>query len=842
MSFSTNAKLATFLLGFLMFSLFFVFDDSLQNADAVSINCPSISGWTTYNQFQGTSSSYTCEYESTPDPIYGTDYASLWLEWHDPVPQYVDPGSGSWCSGDTSGGTHYSSTRYVLVGFDQYYSEFSSAGKTMLNNAESLNIGASCTTSSPTPTPTPTPTPSPPPSDNESYEWNKKGNELFDQGRYTEALDAYEKARQYNPNDSIVHRNIANTLKQLERYGEALTAANKALQINPNYASAWNIKAVALKNLQRYDEALSAFDKAISLDPSSKWPWNNKGYLLNDLEKYEEALVALNQALRLDPNYEGAYFEKGYALGELGRYQESIQAYQKELQLDPTDKAALLNLGWTLNELGKYEEAVTYFNRALKIDPNYTLAQKNKQYSLEQISKKEAPQTEYDTWIKQGTYDLTNGNFDEAIRNFDLAYKQNPNDQNLINLKADALKKKGMALVEDGKFDLGVVFLGESDYLKPDAFVKASQNNAYNLWSEEIKKETVHFDPNVIDEFNKYDVSTIKSPPLPTVGKAGSTFAVVNRDGTSYQVKSDNTPGNTAKLLVPGAPLNVGDVIFVPSNKPPFIIDWGYATTTVKPGSVFLIGTHEDLQTFAKGNPHYVELIKGQLRLHDDYIDLLESSEKVCFNLKTEKNLNRACGTDVTFSHDKTTGVSSIQIDDGTVQVYDVISDTIKEYGVGTKLVTNNDGYFLEQAAAQPEHETMVTEMQEKSENLNGGGCLIATATFGSELAPQVQQLRELRDNTLLKTESGSAFMIGFNEFYYSFSPTIADWERENPAFKEMVKIAITPMMASLSILNYVDMNSESSVLGYGISLIILNVGMYFVAPAIVIVGIKKRF
>jgi len=43
--------------------------------------------------------------------------------------------------------------------------------------------------------------------------------------------------------------------------------------------------------------------------------------------------------------------------------------------------------------------------------------------------------------------------------------------------------------------------------------------------------------------------------------------------------------------------------------------------------------------------------------------------------------------------------------------------------------------------------------------NQEGGGCLIATATFGSELAPQVQQLRELRDNSLLQTESGSAFM-----------------------------------------------------------------------------------
>jgi len=133
-------------------------------------------------------------------------------------------------------------------------------------------------------------------------------------------------------------------------------------------------------------------------------------------------------------------------------------------------------------------------------------------------------------------------------------------------------------------------------------------------------------------------------------------------------------------------------------------------------------------------------------------------------------------------------------------------------------------------------------ESKDVPENRENGGCLIATATFGSELAPQVQQLRELRDNSLLQTESGTNFMNSFNDFYYSFSPYIADYERENPVFKEIVKIAITPMIASLSILNYVDMDSEESVLGYGISLIVLNVMMYVGIPAIVIVGIRKRF
>ena len=84
--------------------------------------------------------------------------------------------------------------------------------------------------------------------------------------------------------------------------------------------------------------------------------------------------------------------------------------------------------------------------------------------------------------------------------------------------------------------------------------------------------------------------------------------------------------------------------------------------------------------------------------------------------------------------------------------------------------------------------------------------------------------------------------MNAFNDFYYSFSPYIADYERKNPIFKEAVKIAITPMISSLSILNHMDMDSEYEIIGYGMGLILFNVGIYFVAPTIVIVQIRKRF
>ena len=131
---------------------------------------------------------------------------------------------------------------------------------------------------------------------------------------------------------------------------------------------------------------------------------------------------------------------------------------------------------------------------------------------------------------------------------------------------------------------------------------------------------------------------------------------------------------------------------------------------------------------------------------------------------------------------------------------------------------------------------TSTNESTEDESTEEGGGCLIATAAYGSELSPQVQMLREIRDNQLMNTEAGKSFMSGFNEMYYSFSPYIADYERENPMFKEIVKVGLTPMLSSLAIMENAD--SESEVLGLGLSVIALNLGMYLGVPAFGIIKV----
>jgi hypothetical protein len=161
-----------------------------------------------------------------------------------------------------------------------------------------------------------------------------------------------------------------------------------------------------------------------------------------------------------------------------------------------------------------------------------------------------------------------------------------------------------------------------------------------------------------------------------------------------------------------------------------------------------------------------------------------------------------------------------------------IFDNLLKSFGTATQDSEPDISGLLEEVGIK-------TTEQETTES-QGGGCLIATAAFGSEMAPQVQFLREIRDNTVLQTESGTNFMTGFNQLYYSFSPAIADYERENPAFKEAVKITLTPLLASLTLLQYADIDSESEMLGYGIGVILLNIGMYFIAPAVMIMKVRS--
>ena len=123
--------------------------------------------------------------------------------------------------------------------------------------------------------------------------------------------------------------------------------------------------------------------------------------------------------------------------------------------------------------------------------------------------------------------------------------------------------------------------------------------------------------------------------------------------------------------------------------------------------------------------------------------------------------------------------------------------------------------------------------------------CLIATAAFGSEVAPQVQVLREFRDGFVMKTFAGENFMKTFNAFYYSWSPYVARAEYENPALRDFIRIAIYPLIYSLEVSRIIAQPfstiPEFAVLVSGIIASLL-IGLIYISPILLTIILASRW
>lgn len=219
--------------------------------------------------------------------------------------------------------------------------------------------------------------------------WIEKGNSLFYQEKYLEAIECYDRSIRLDSNYADAWNNKGVALNILGRYEDALNATNEAIKLDPQYPDAWNNKGVSLNNLGRYEEALNATNKAIEFHPQYSEAWNNKGASLNSLGRYEEALQAVNKSIELDPQYPDSWSNKGASLNNLGRYEEALSVIDRAIEIDVNMSEAWNNRCVSLNSLGRYEEALDAAEKAIKIDENLSAAWNNKAASLNNLGRYE---------------------------------------------------------------------------------------------------------------------------------------------------------------------------------------------------------------------------------------------------------------------------------------------------------------------------------------------------------------------------------------------------------------------------------------------------------------------
>jgi len=203
---------------------------------------------------------------------------------------------------------------------------------------------------------------------------NVLGVACQEQGKFHEAVQAFNKAIELKPDYADAYSNRGNALCDLGQLQEALESYEKAIQLKPDYADAYSNRGNALHKLGRFEDAVMSCEKAIQLKPDYAEAYSNRGNALCDLGKLQEAVESHEKAIELKPDYAEAYSNRGNVLRELWQLKAAVGSYEKAIELKPDYAEAYSNRGNALCDLGKLQEAVESYEKAIELKPDLGIA------------------------------------------------------------------------------------------------------------------------------------------------------------------------------------------------------------------------------------------------------------------------------------------------------------------------------------------------------------------------------------------------------------------------------------------------------------------------------------
>lgn len=301
--------------------------------------------------------------------------------------------------------------------------------------------------------------------------WLEKGHQLSANGSYEEAIIAYSKATEIEPQNATLWDAKAASLcmaalitQNESLFNESLDAYDKAIELDPGNTTHQLWKGYALRNMgygstrqeriEALEEALQTFDDILKIEPNNTEAWSGKGVIFDDLamfandsSKYNDSLAAYDKAIEFvqtgdNRSLAQAYEGKAVALSHMGgdldkigkheearaRYKEAVELYDKVIELDPdfVGQEAQQNRAGVLEELGLHEESAAGYKKAMN----------RLNQSLEKNPK------DAGSWVGKGILLREQGYYDEAVSALDNATKIDPE-------YVLAWKIKGSVLSED---------------------------------------------------------------------------------------------------------------------------------------------------------------------------------------------------------------------------------------------------------------------------------------------------------------------------------------------------------------------------------------------------------
>ncbi|MCP4074255.1 MAG: tetratricopeptide repeat protein, partial [Hyphomicrobiales bacterium] len=193
---------------------------------------------------------------------------------------------------------------------------------------------------------------------------------LYNQGQFEKALVQGEELATQYPKALMVFNILGAINAALGELDQAVIAYTKAREIDPNVAEIHNNLGLALNGLKRHEEAVGSYQRAVKLKPDYAGAFNNLGLALNDLEKPKEAIDCYLKALKIRPEYAEAYNNIGIAQNNLHLHDKAVISYDKALEINADIAEVHKNKGQALSLMGRNEEALSCFTNVLRLNPD----------------------------------------------------------------------------------------------------------------------------------------------------------------------------------------------------------------------------------------------------------------------------------------------------------------------------------------------------------------------------------------------------------------------------------------------------------------------------------------
>jgi tetratricopeptide (TPR) repeat protein len=161
-----------------------------------------------------------------------------------------------------------------------------------------------------------------------------EGNNLFDQGKYEEAIQSYQTILEKAPETYILYRNIGNCYFQMEKYETAEEFYLKVLEKEPDDTESILGIGNTYANRGQNEKALEWYGKIAFENISDPLILYNIGSNFYTQGQYQEALKYYRKAVELRTDFQDALYQLGLVNLTLGNNQEAIDVFQEYLKYD----------------------------------------------------------------------------------------------------------------------------------------------------------------------------------------------------------------------------------------------------------------------------------------------------------------------------------------------------------------------------------------------------------------------------------------------------------------------------------------------------------------------------